>query len=92
MKSLTINIGNKYPEITGPAVDVFVKELTRIEESEYAEVILDFSGTVTISSIAIGSLYSTYKTLEAQNRRLRILNPGENVLRLLQLINMTEML
>ena len=92
MEKLTLNIGKKFPEITGPAVEVFVKELAKIEDSEYQEVILDFSKTNAISSIAMGSLYSTFRALQKQNRKLKIVNPNDNILRLLQLINMTDML
>ena len=89
---IELDIGKEFPEITGSNADEFAKELMKIEDSDYKEVILDFSSTRSISSMAMGSLFATYQKLASQNRKIRIVNPNENIVRLLRIVNMHDLL
>lgn len=89
---IELDIGKDFPEITGSNADDFAKELLKIEESDYREVVLDFSSTRAISSMAMGSLFATYQKLASQDRSMKIVNPNENISRLLKLVNMQDLL
>lgn len=89
---IELDIGKEFPEITGGNADEFAKELMKIEDSDYEEVILDFSSTRSISSMAMGSLFATYQKLASQNRKIKIVNPNENIVRLLRIVNMHDLL
>lgn len=89
---IELDIGKDFPEITGSNADEFAKELLKIEESDYKEVVLDFSSTRAISSMAMGSLFATYQKLASQNRKIRVVNPNESITRLLKLVNMHDLL
>lgn len=89
---IELDIGKEFPEITGSNADEFAKELMKIEDSDYKEVILDFSSTRSISSMAMGSLFATYQKLASQNRKIKIVNPNENIIRLLRIVNMHDLL
>lgn len=92
MKKVIMEVGEKYPDITGPTAQAFIDELIELEKSTYDEIILDFKDTSSISSMAMGTLYSTYQTLVSQNRSIKVVNPSVNVSRLLKLVNMSEIL
>lgn len=89
---IELDIGRDFPEITGGNADEFARELLKIEESDYKEVVLDFGATRAISSMAMGSLFATYQKLASQNRTMKIVNPNENISRLLKLVNMHDLL
>lgn len=89
---IKLDIGKDFPEITGGNADDFAKELLKIEESDYQEVVLDFTDTRAISSMAMGSLFATYQKLASQNRTIKIVNPNESIARLLKLVNMHDLL
>ena len=92
MKKVVMDVGEKYPEITGAQAQAFINDLLSLEKSSYDEIILDFKDTSAISSIAMGTLYSTFQTLSSQKRSIRVINPTHNVSRLLKLVNMNEII
>ena len=89
---IELDIGKDFPEITGSNADEFARELLKLEESDYKEVVLDFSSTRAISSMAMGSLFATYQKMVTQNRTMKIVNPSESIERLLKLVNMHDLL
>lgn len=89
---IIVGIGKQFPHIVGEASDSFAAELMKIEDSEFEEVILDFAGTESISSMAMGSLFATHQKMSEQNRRLRIINAGEKIKRLLRMVNMSQLI
>lgn len=84
----TYDIGGNFPEITRARADAFADELLKIEESGFQEVVLDFSNIEVISSVAMSRLFDTYQRLTEQKRVMRIANVGDNVRRLLKLLNL----
>ena len=89
---VTLEIGKQFPEITGVASDAFAAELMKAEDSTFTEVILDFAGTETISSMAMGSIFATHQKMSEQGRHLVILNASEKIKRLLRMVNMAHLL
>jgi len=89
---VTLEIGKQFPEITGAASDAFAAELMKAEDSKFTEVILDFAGTETISSMAMGSIFATHQKMNEQGRRLVIVNAAEKIKRLLRMVNMAHLL
>jgi len=89
---VTLEIGKQFPEITGAASDAFAAELLKAEDSEYAEVILDFEGTETISSMAMGSIFASHQKMVEQKRKLIIINASDKIKRLLRMVNMAHLL
>lgn len=88
---ITMEIGKQYPAIVGAASDQFASELMKIEDSDYNEVILDFDGTESISSMAMGSLFATHQKMAEQSRKLVVINAGEKIKRLLRMVNMAHL-
>ncbi len=89
---ITLEVGKQFPEITGAASDAFAAELMKIEDGEYNEVVLDFDGTNSISSMAMGSLFATHQKMMESNRKLIIVNASDKIKRLLRMVNMTHLL
>lgn len=90
---LLLQIGKKFPEITGPMSDAFAAELEVAMHSDgFTELVLDFQGTKTISSMAMGSIYSTSEKLRQDGKQLRIINANEKVSHLLRMVNMLDLL
>lgn len=90
---LLLQIGKKYPEIIGPMSDAFSSELNAaLESGDFTELILDFQGTRTISSMAMGALFSTNEKLKQNGKSLHVINAGEKVAHLLHMVNMSELL
>lgn len=89
---VTLEIGKQFPEITGIASDTFASELMKAEDSEFTEIILDFAGTETISSMAMGSIFATHQKLTEQGRKLVIVNASDKIKRLLRMVNMANLL
>lgn len=90
---LVLNIGRKYLEITGPHSDAFAKELWEtVEAAGFDELVLDFTGTQIISTMAMGTIISARQKLREQNRDLRIANASEKVIRLLRAVNIEDIL
>lgn len=89
---VTLEIGKQFPEITGHASDAFAAELMKAEDSEFSEVILDFAGTETISSMAMGSIFATHQKMQEQGRNLIIVNASDKIKRLLRMVNMAQLL
>lgn len=89
---VTLELGKQFPEITGEASDAFAAELMKVEDSEFTEVVLDFDGTQTISSMAMGSIFATHQKLAESGRRLRIINASDKIKRLLRMVNMSHLI
>ncbi|MDR1745212.1 MAG: STAS domain-containing protein [Planctomycetota bacterium] len=88
-----LQIGKKYPEITGPMSDAFSTELNEVlERSDFSELVLDFNGTKIINSMAMGALFSVNEKLKQHGKSLSIINAGEKVTHLLHMVNMDELL
>lgn len=89
---VTLEIGKQFPEITGHSSDAFASELMKAEDSEFSEVILDFGGTETISSMAMGSIFATHQKMQEEGRKLVITNASDKIRRLLRMVNMSQLL
>lgn len=90
---LVVEIGKKYPEITGPMSDAFAAELQRIVSAgDFTELVLDFEGTKIISSMAMGTLFQVYQKLRDQGKPFRLINASDKVTHLLRMVNMAEIL
>ncbi len=90
---MLLQIGKKYPEIIGPMSDAFSTELNAaLENSDFSELVLDFKGTKTISSMAMGALFSTNEKLKKSGKSMTIINAGEKVAHLLHMVNMDNLL
>ena len=91
--ALIVEIGKKYAEITGPLSDAFASELNDIiANGDFTELVLDFSGTKVMSSMAMGTIFAAYQKLRDQGKSLRIINASEKVTHLLRMVNMGEIL
>lgn len=90
---LVLEIGKKYPEITGPISDAFAAELNKAcATGDFTELVLDFKGTKIISSMAMGTIFAVYQRLREQNKSLQIINASEKVTHLLRMVNMADIL
>lgn len=90
---LVLDIGKKYPEITGPISDAFALELNKaVASSDFDELILDFNGTKIISSMAMGTIFSVYQKLKEQGKAMQIINASDKVTHLLRMVNMADIL
>ena len=90
---LVLDIGKKYPEITGPMSDAFAAELRRVIASgDFIELVLDFHGTRIISSMAMGSIYQGYQKLKEEGKTMSISNASDQVVHLLLMVNMADIL
>lgn len=90
---LVLDIGKKYPEITGPISDAFAAELNEAAaNADFTELILDFQGTRVISSMAMGTIFAVYQKLREQGKSLQIINASEKVTHLLRMVNMADIL
>ncbi len=90
---LVLDVGKKYPEITGPMSDAFAHELHEVaDHSEFEELVLDFKGTKVLSSMAMGAIFREYNSLKDQGRRLQIINASQKVTHLLRMVNMADLL
>jgi len=88
---IRLDIGSHFPQISGPMSDQFADELVKIEGSSYDEVTLDFKGTETISSMAMGTLFATHRKMKEQNRKLMIINASPHVKKVLTMLKMNDM-
>lgn len=90
---LVIEIGKKYPEITGPMSDAFASELNKVCATGYFnELVLDFEGTRILSSMAMGTLFAIYQKLKEQGKTLQIIHASDKVTHLLRMVNMADIL
>lgn len=90
---LVLDIGKKFPEITGPISDAFAAELTQAcNNADFEELVLDFQGTKIISSMAMGTIFAIYQKLREQGKSMHIINASEKVTHLLRMVNMAEIL
>ncbi len=90
---LVVDVGLKYPQITGPMADAFAAELDALVNSaEVTELVLDFKGTQLLSSMAIASLFSARQKLEGQSRNMRIVNASDRVRQLLRMVSLADAL
>ncbi len=90
---LVLEIGNKYPEITGPASDAFAADLKdACANEEFTELVLDFAGTKMISSMAMGTIFAYSQKLREQGKSIHIINASEKITNLLHMVNMAELL
>lgn len=91
--SLVLEIGAKYPEITGPVSDAFADYLETVcREGDFTELVLDLKGTRMISSMAMGSIFAVYQRLKGQGKELRIVNASDKVTHLLRMVNLADIL
>ncbi len=90
---LVLEIGNKYPEISGSASDAFAADLQDACNSEsFNELVLDMLGTKMISSMAMGTIYAISQKLRDQGKALHIINASEKVAHLLRMVNMADLI
>lgn len=90
---LVLDVGKKYPEITGPISDAFVNELRRACESgDYTELILDFKGTSMVSSMALGSIFAAYQQLKDKGISLSVINASDKIDNLMRTVRMGELI
>lgn len=90
---LVLDIGKKYPEITGPISDAFAAEINQVaSKGDFTELVLDFSGTKIISSMAMGTLFAVKEKLAQSGKSLQIVNASEKVVHLLRMVNMSDIL
>ena len=90
---LLLDIGKKYPEITGPISDPFAADLKQATDAkDFSELVLDFNGTKIISSMAMGTLFATFQRLKDEGKSMHIINASEKVMHLLRMVNMAEIL
>ncbi|MCD8141126.1 MAG: STAS domain-containing protein [Planctomycetaceae bacterium] len=90
---LLLDIGKKYPEITGPISDAFAADLRNaVGAGEYSVLVLDLRGTRTISSMTMGAIFSVYQQLKHEGRELEVINASEKVSHLLRMVNMGDIL
>lgn len=90
---LVLEIGKKYPEITGPVSDAFAAELNKAaQDADFTELVLDFDGTKIISSMAMGTIFAIYQKLREQGKSLQITNASDKVTHLLRMVNMADIL
>lgn len=90
---LTLKIGKKYPAITGSHTDSFVSELNKaMLTASSRTLVLDLEGTSIVGSTALGAIFSARQKLREQGKALRIVNASEKVARLLQLVNMDDLI
>jgi len=94
MNRLTMDVGKRFPEITGASSDAFASELAQISNAgnDFTELVLDFEGTSIMSSMAMGTIFSTHQKLASQGKNLIIINASERVKRLLQMVNIAHLL
>ncbi len=90
---LVLDVGKKYPEITGPMSDAFAQELHEVvDNGDFQELVLDFHGTKGVSSMAMGVIFREYSTLKGKGRSLQIVNASQRVTHLLRMVNMADLL
>ncbi len=88
-----LDIGSRYPEITGPFSDAFAAELNKAcTKGDFNELVLDFNGTKVISSMAMGTIFAVYQKLREQGKTIQIINASDKVKHLLRMVNMAELL
>ena len=93
MSRQVLDIGARYPEITGPFSDAFAAELNKAcAESDFTELVLDFSGTKIISSMTMGTIFAVHQKLREQGKTIQIKNASDRVQHLFRMVNMTELL
>lgn len=89
---LTLDIGKKYPEITGPLSDAFTEDLNRaLASRDFSELVLDFRGTRVISSVAMGALFAAHQKLKEQGKSMQVVNASDKVTHVLRMMNMSEL-
>ncbi len=90
---LVLDVGKKYPEITGPMSDAFAKELHEVvDNGDFQELVLDFQGTKVVSSMAMGVIFREYSALKGKGRTLQIINASQRVVHLLRMVNLADLL
>lgn len=90
---LVLDIGKKYPEITGLISDAFAAELNKVVASgDFEELVLDFAGTKILSSMAMGALFQTHQKLKDQGKTMAIIHASDKVTHLLRMVNMADIL
>ena len=90
---LVLDIGKKYPEITGPISDAFAAELNKVlATGDFQGLGLDCAGTKIISSRAMGALFQTKRKLKDQGKTMSVISASEKVTHRLRMVNMTDIL
>ncbi|MDR0361688.1 MAG: STAS domain-containing protein [Planctomycetota bacterium] len=90
---LVLEIGSKFPEISGPVSDTFANYLNTVcEKEDFNELVLDLGGTRMISSMAMGSIFAVYQRLHEKGKTLRVVNASDKVTHLLRMVNLADIL
>lgn len=90
---LVMELGSKYPEISGPASDAFATDLKdACANEDFSELVLDLNGTRMISSMAMGTIFATSQKLREQGKTLHIINACDKIANLLRMVNMADLL
>ena len=85
-------VGDHFQEISGPLRDDFVTALMELRASTEEDIVLDFSGVETLSSIALAAVGKMHPTLEAEGRSLRIVGMSESIYALFEVTGLTQVL
>ena len=90
---LNLDIGSRYPEITGQASDAFAADLKdACARENFTELVLDLKGCKMVSSMALGTIFAVSQKLREQNKTLHIANVSEKIANLLRMVNMEELM
>jgi anti-sigma B factor antagonist len=68
-----------------------IELVKKIESEEYNKFIINLADTTYIDSSGIGLFVNLYKVCKAQKKSMYILNPKENVLKVFQMTNLTNL-
>jgi len=87
-----VNLSREFSEISRWNSDKFAEEMLKIEESGIDEIILDLAGVSSLTSMAIGSIYSAFERLSSEGRKLTVVNPNERIKKLLTITGVKGLL
>ena len=88
-----LDIGRRYPEITGPFSDAFTSELNNAcVAGNFTALVLDLSGTIVINSLAMSAIFMAHQKLQGQGKSIQIINASNRVKHLFRMVNMLELL
>lgn len=89
---ITLPVGENFKQIVGTTADDFAAYLRRSCESDCTELVLDFKDVESMSSMAMGAIFSNFQALRDQGKGLAIINASERIQRLLRMVNMANLL
>lgn len=88
----TIHVGSIGTAISGPLRDEFISLLLTVRESTAEDVILDFQGVSSLSSISLASVGKLHTWMEEHGRRLYIVNLEDHVSELFVITGLSTIL